>query len=252
MEDWLGLAGKSVVVVGAGGLGTPIALGFVAAGAHVLVADRDETRLAQLAEDPAFSAAGGEVLAIDLSGADAAQATIDTALAATGRLDVLVLCIGINNRKPILDISVEEWNRVIEVNLSIGFRVAQAAGVSMRKQGSGRIIFLSSVSGLLAHKNHGPYAASKGGTNQLMRVMAAEWAADGITVNAIAPGYVETPLTKDYLERPGVREGLTSLVPAGRLGKPEEVVGPALFLASEPASFVTGHVLYVDGGRTLV
>jgi NAD(P)-dependent dehydrogenase (short-subunit alcohol dehydrogenase family) len=104
----------------------------------------------------------------------------------------------------------------------------------------------------LAHKNHGSYAASKGGLNQLMRVMAAEWAAMGVTVNAVAPGYIETPLTTDHLKQLGVREDLVRLVPAERLGLPEEVAGPTLFLASRQANFVTGHVLYVDGGRTLV
>jgi gluconate 5-dehydrogenase len=111
---------------------------------------------------------------------------------------------------------------------------------------------LSSVSGLLAHKLHAPYAASKGGLNQMMRVMAAEWASSGVTVNALAPGYIETPLTAEYLKKPGVRSDLESLIPAGRLGVPADVVGTALFLSSRHADFITGHVLYIDGGRTLV
>jgi NAD(P)-dependent dehydrogenase (short-subunit alcohol dehydrogenase family) len=111
---------------------------------------------------------------------------------------------------------------------------------------------LSSVSGLLAHKLHAPYAASKGGLNQMGRVMAAEWAGSGVTVNMLAPGYIETNLTSAYLEKPGVRAGLEALVPAGRLGLPADIVGPALFLSSRQSSFVTGHVMYIDGGRTLV
>jgi NAD(P)-dependent dehydrogenase (short-subunit alcohol dehydrogenase family) len=118
--------------------------------------------------------------------------------------------------------------------------------------GYGRMIFLSSVSGLLAHADHGPYAATKGGLNQLVRVMAREWAPAGVTVNAVAPGYTQTDLTRDYLGRPGVREELTSLVPAGRLGTPADVADAVAFLASDRAAFITGHVLYVDGGRTLV
>jgi gluconate 5-dehydrogenase len=169
-----------------------------------------------------------------------------------GGLDVAVHCVGVNDRRPIVDFSEEDWSRIVDINLSTGFRIAQAAGRHMRRQKSGSIIFFSSVSGLLAHKNHGPYAATKGGINQLMRVMASEWAAEGITVNAVAPGYVETPLTEEYLDKPGVREELTRLVPAGRLGTPEEVVGPILFLASPRSSFITGHVMYIDGGRTLV
>jgi NAD(P)-dependent dehydrogenase (short-subunit alcohol dehydrogenase family) len=108
------------------------------------------------------------------------------------------------------------------------------------------------VAGLLAHKYHEPYAATKGGINQMMRVMANEWAASGVTVNALAPGYIETPLTAEHLKKPGVRPALEALVPAGRLGVVEDVVGPALFLASRHAAFVTGHIMYVDGGRTLI
>ncbi len=121
----------------------------------------------------------------------------------------------------------------------------------MCEKGTGSIIYFSSVSGLLAHQLHAPYAATKGGVNQMMRVMAAEWASSGVTVNAIAPGYTETELTSEYLARPGVREDLQSRVPAGRLGTPEDLVGATLFLASMQARFVTGHVLFVDGGRTL-
>jgi NAD(P)-dependent dehydrogenase (short-subunit alcohol dehydrogenase family) len=108
------------------------------------------------------------------------------------------------------------------------------------------------VSGILAHHSHGPYAASKGGINQLLRVMAREWAPHGVTVNALAPGYIETPLTAHHLAQPGKRDELESQVPAGRLGTPEELTGPALFLSSRHAQFITGHVLYIDGGRTLV
>ena len=114
------------------------------------------------------------------------------------------------------------------------------------------MLALSSVSGLLAHHSHGPYAASKGGINQLLRVMAREWAPFGVTVNALAPGYIETPLTAHHLSVPGKRDELESQVPAGRLGTTEELTGPALFLSSRHAQFITGHVLYIDGGRTLV
>jgi NAD(P)-dependent dehydrogenase (short-subunit alcohol dehydrogenase family) len=113
-------------------------------------------------------------------------------------------------------------------------------------------VFLSSVSGLLAHARHAPYAATKGGVNQLCRVMAREWAASGVSVNAVAPGYTETELTRAYLDKPGVRDELTALVPAGRLGTASDLAGPVLFLCSAQSAFVTGHVMYVDGGRTLV
>ncbi len=249
---WLGLTGKKVLVVGAGGLGSAAAVGFAEVEASVLVVDRDEERLEKLAVESAFQAAGGQTHVADLATANSGTSVVEHALKVLGGLDVVVHSIGINDRRPVLDFSEEDWRRIVDTNLSTGFRLAQAAGKHMVDQKGGRIIFFSSVSGLLAHKNNGAYAATKGGINQLMRVMAAEWASEGITVNAVAPGYVETPLTEAYLEEPGVRERLVSLVPAGRLGTPDEVVGPILFLASPHASFVTGHVLYIDGGRTLV
>jgi gluconate 5-dehydrogenase len=247
--DWLGLTGARVLVVGTGGIGTECAKGYVAAGARVVVVDRDQNRLDALTNDPAFT---GHVLRSDLTQPGAGAEVVRQAIDLLGGLDVLLHCVGVNDRRPVLDFTEEEWERVLQVNLFTAFGVAQAAGRHMVAEKSGRIIVLSSVSGLLAHKLHLPYAASKGGLNQMMRVMAAEWAESGVTVNALAPGYIETPLTAEYLKKPGVREDLERLVPAGRLGVPADIVGPALFLSSQHANFITGHVLYVDGGRTLV
>lgn len=250
-SDWLGLTGARVLVVGSGGIGRECVLGYLAAGARVLVVDRDDASLTALSD----SADAGDrlhTLAIDLTESGAGARAVTAVVDVLGGLDVALHCVGINDRRPVLDFTDEEWEGVLKVNLFTAFAVAQAAGRHMVAQGSGRIVLLSSVSGLLAHKLHAPYAASKGGLNQMMRVMAAEWAASGVAVNALAPGYVETPLTAAYLEKPGVRDGLERLVPAGRLGSPQDIVGPALFLSSPRASFVTGHVLYIDGGRTLV
>jgi len=123
----------------------------------------------------------------------------------------------------------------------------------MRAQGHGRVVFFSSVAGLMGHQKHGPYAATKGAINQLTKVMAHEYAADGVTVNAVAPGYMETNLTTAYLDaHPEERARLLTLIPAGRFGQLHEVVGPVLFLASRQASFVNGQVIYIDGGRTVV
>jgi gluconate 5-dehydrogenase len=248
-SNWLGLEGARVLVVGAGGIGVECIKGYVAAGANVIVVDRDAAALAELASDSSLPI---HTLQADLTESGAGASVVASAIEALGGLDVVLHCIGINNRRPVLEFSEEEWDLVIEINLTTAFRVAQAAGRHMVEQGYGRIVMLSSVSGLLAHKLHAPYAASKGGLNQLARVMAAEWASSGVTVNTLAPGYIETGLTSAYLEKPGVRANLESLVPAGRLGVPSDVVGPALFLSSKQSAFVTGHVLYIDGGRTLV
>ena len=248
-EDWLGLSGSRVLVVGTGGIGSECAKGYVAAGARVVVVDRDQAKLDGLKADPDFT---GEVLCAELTLPGSGASVVAQAIDILGGLDVLLHSVGVNDRRPVLDFTEEEWERVMQINLFTAFAVTQAAGRHMVAQGSGRILVLSSVSGLLAHKLHAPYAASKGGLNQMMRVMAQEWAAAGVTVNALAPGYIETALTADYLKKPGVREDLERLVPAGRLGVPDDIVGPALFLSSRRANFITGHIMYIDGGRTLV
>ncbi|GAB3150445.1 SDR family oxidoreductase [Amycolatopsis stemonae] len=241
--DWLGLRGKRALVAGAGGIGASAARALAEAGADVAVADRDPRRLGEL---------GLRTLEADLTDADGARDCVTRADALLGGLDVFVHAVGVNDRRPVLDTPDDVWRAITSVNLDSAFWTGRAAGELMVARGYGRIVYLSSVSGLLAHPHHAPYAATKGAVNQLARVMAREWAASGVTVNAVAPGYTETGLTHDHLEKPGVRDGLTTLVPAGRLGTPADLTGPILFLCSDQAAFVTGHVLYADGGRTLV
>lgn len=247
----LGLEGRRVVIAGAGGLGSACARGFLEAGATVVIADRNAEALEAFRSN-SDAADRVHTIAVDFSEPDSGQRTIQHAVDILGGVDVAVHAIGANDRRPILDFTEDEWQRIMEINLSTAFRFGQAAGKHMTANSYGRVVFFSSVSGLLAHAHHAPYAASKGGINQMMRVMAREWASDNVTVNAVAPGYIETSLTTAYLEKPGVRDSLVSQVPAGRLSSQNDIVGPVLFLASDLASFVTGHILYVDGGRTLV
>lgn len=241
VSNWLGLHGKRVLVAGAGGLGAACAQGFAAAGASVIAADAVEREIP-----------GVLTVHAELGSSTGCRRLVDAVCDELGGLDVLIHAVGVNLRKPVLETTDDEWQRIIETNLSSSFWLGRAAGGVMCEQRFGRQVHLSSVAGLMAHPAHGSYAASKGGMNQIVRVMAREWAPLGVTVNAVAPGYTETPLTAGHLAEPGVREGLTELVPAGRLGEAPDVVGPVLFLASDQAGFVTGHVLYADGGRTLV
>ncbi|MEU6536850.1 SDR family oxidoreductase [Streptomyces sp. NPDC047000] len=249
---WLGLDGRRALVMGAGGLGAACARSLAEAGARVAVVDVDEAKLKALRDEPSLADAEVRVFPADVTSSEACEEVIAAAVGTLGGLDVLVHAVGTNDRRPVVDTPDEVWDRILLLNLSSAFYAGRAAGRLMREEGGGSMVFFSSVSSRLAHRHHAPYAATKGGLDQLVKVMAREWAADGVTVNAVAPGYTETELTREYLDKPGMREEMVGLVPAGRLGTPEDVVGAVLFLASRRASFVTGQVLYVDGGRTLV
>ena len=250
--DWLGLEGQRVLLAGgAGTLGLALGEGFAGAGARVALVDVSQEGLAAAGER--LGLASDALVAADLRSAEACRDAVAAARTALGGRDVFVHAVGLNDRRPIEDYGDEDWDAIVATNLSSAFWTAQAVAPAMREQGHGRIVFLSSVAGRSGHKLHGPYAATKGAINQLMRVMAHEYAEHGVTVNAVAPGYMDTALTRAYLaEHPEKRAALVELIPARRFGVLSEVVGPVLFLASRQASFVTGHVLYIDGGRSVV
>jgi gluconate 5-dehydrogenase len=245
----LDLGGRTVVVTGAGGgLGRALALGLAAAGAAVAVTDVDAARARDVAD--AVAAAGGRALAarLDVTDAVEVEAVMDAVTAGLGPIDGLLNAAGVTRRGPAVDFPRAEWERVLAVNLTGTFLCCQAAGRRMLARGRGAIVNISSIAGRIGLPGTIAYIASKGGVVMLTRGLAVEWAAQGVRVNAIAPSWFATDMGHLIDREPGYRDRVLRRVPLGRMGRPEELVGAAVFLLSDAASMVTGHVLAVDGG----
>ena len=247
--DLFDLSGRVAVVTGGGtGLGKGMAGGLARAGALVILAGRRQTVVDQAAEE--IRASGGKAagMALDVTRIAELPAFFETVVTRHGRLDILVNNAGTNRRAPALEFSEQDWDTVMDLNLKSVFFCCQAAGRLMQAQGGGKIINTASLASTYTSINQAAYAPSKGGIKLLTQHLALELAPFRINVNAIGPGWYRTPLNDDLFRDEGWARGVTAMIPWGRTGTPEDLMGAVIFLASRASEYVTGQIIYVDGG----
>lgn len=244
------LNGRVAIVTGGnGGIGLAMASGLAAAGAAVLIVGRSVEKNERAVDE--ITVAGGKVgsIAADLLDEASGARIVAEAVGRYGRLDILVNNAGINIRKRPEDYSLQEWQTVLDSNLTSAFLCSRAAYPELKRSGSGKIVNTGSMTSLFGASHLAPYSASKGGIVQLTKSMAVAWAPDNIQVNAILPGWIDTELTEQARKDiPGLHDRVLARTPAGRWGVPADLAGIAVFLASDASDFVTGAAIPVDGG----
>jgi gluconate 5-dehydrogenase len=245
------LTGRTALVTGSSqGIGLAMAAGLARAGARVVLNGRDETKLAQavaLLRSEGLDASGK---AFDVSDSAAVEISVGAIESETGPIGILINNAGKQHRAPAAEFPDEAWHDIFKVNVDSAFFMARSVGRRMIARGAGKIVNICSVQSELGRQTIVPYTATKGAVKMMTKGLCAEWAKHGIQVNAIGPGYFDTPLNKALVENPEFSAWLCARTPAGRWGKLEELVGAAIFLSSGASDFVNGHVLMVDGGLT--
>jgi gluconate 5-dehydrogenase len=247
------LSGRVALVTGSSkGLGWAMAQAMAAAGAHVVLNGRDTTALAERLAELQTRGHSAEAVRFDATDTQDGPAHLRAIASPHGRLDILVSNAAASLRKPALEMTDEEWDRDIAANLTSGFRLAREAGRVMAAAGFGRIVFTSSINGMIVRPGMAGYAAAKTGLFGLVRGLAVELAGRGVTVNALAPGYFLTDGNAATRKAdPGFHDRIAGRIPSGRWGSPRELAAAAVYLVSPAASFTTGTVLTVDGGMTI-
>jgi NAD(P)-dependent dehydrogenase (short-subunit alcohol dehydrogenase family) len=241
------------VIGGSRGLGRGMATGLLNAGASVVVASRNAQAVEKAAKE--MTEETGSIckgIPLDVTSIEAIKEFIAKVDKEFGRIDILINSAGINVRKPALEFEEEDWDKVTDTQLKYVFFMDRYVGNYMVEHGiKGRIINVGSISSMVGLKNIVAYVTSKGGILQMTKALANEWAQYGITVNAIGPGYCFTEMTRPLLSKPGVKDKYEERIPMGRLGEPEDMATTAVYLASDASSYVTGQMIYVDGGWTI-
>ena len=243
------LAGRTALVTGSSrGLGRAMAEGLARAGAKVIINGTNAARV-----DEAVAAMNGQGLAaqgavFDITDEAAITSAFATFDASGIAIDILVNNAGIQLRKPMVELTTAEWHKVIDTNLTSAFVVGREAAKRMIPRGHGKVINIGSLTSALARATVAPYTVAKGGIKMLTQAMAAEWAASGIQANAIGPGYMITDMNQALIDNPAFDAWVKARAPAKRWGKPDELVGTAVYLASSASDYVNGQIIYVDGG----
>ena len=249
ISNLFSLEGQVALVTGASrGIGKGIAVGLAGAGANLALVARSRSKLIEAQQEIQAIGVQAEIFPCDLSKTGGISELVAAVSASYGRIDILVNNAGTTHRDDAVDFPEERWDDVVKVNLKSVWLLSQQVGRGMIQRGSGKIINIASLLSFSGGIRASAYAASKGGVAQLTKALANEWASKGVNVNAIAPGYIKTDMASALLNDPVRAAELMNRIPAGQFGTPDDIAGAAVFLASEAASYIHGHILTVDGG----